>query len=237
MPREASGEISSKPNDVSLKEKQADGAGSSAKGHTTHESNLLNAPNGPDLELQQDNKIQPRPDELPNLAIEIICILVCSIGQFLFAFFIGNVHVNQLVLVNSFDIPGARTPWLVGSFLLANGVSVSICGSLMDLVPPKRFVLAAFAWLTTWNLIGALTVSTSVRWSMFLVVRVMQGLALGALVAGSISILGRLYKPGLRKTRAFSLMACFPPLGFPIGMLQGGALTKHQPWIFGSTGK
>ena len=65
----------------------------------------------------------------------------------------------------------------------------------------------------------------------------MQGLALGPLVSGPMSILGRLYKPGKRKTRAFSLMAIFPPLGMSVGGVQGGALTNHIGWIFGSNGK
>lgn len=193
----------------------------------------------PDIELQSGPKIQPRPSEFPNLAAEIVCILICSIGQFFFAFFLGNVEINQLVLVNTFQIPDSSTPWLIGSYLLANGVSVSVCGSLMDLVPPRPFLIGAFAWMSIWTLIGALTVSTSLhlRWAMFLVVRVMQGLSLGALVSGAMSILGRLYTPGLRKTRVFSLMACFPPIGFALGAIQGGALRNHQGWVFGTTGQ
>lgn len=190
-----------------------------------------------DVEGPKDLTIQQRPSEFRNLAAEIVCILVCSFGQFLFAAFNGQILVNQQVLVTTFGIPDSKTPWLIGSYFLANGVSVSICGSLVDLVPLKPLLLASFAWMTVWNFIGALTFRASYRWIMFHVVRTNQGLALGAMISGSISLLGKLYQPGIRKTRAFSLMACFPPIGFSIGALWGGALTGHYEWVFGSNGE
>ena len=212
--------------------------GLTEKRATVIDSSHPNRPDDSDVEVQSSPRIQPRPSEFPNLLAEVVCILICSIGQFFFAFFLGNVEINQLVLVNDFQISDSKTPWLIGSYLLANGVSVSVCGSLMDLVPPRPFLVGAFAWMSIWTFIGSLTVSASLhlRWAMFLVVRVMQGLSLGALVSGAMSILGRLYTPGLRKTRVFSLMACFPPIGFALGAIQGGALQNHQGWVFGTTG-
>jgi MFS family permease len=49
---------------------------------------------------------------------------------------------------------------------------------------------------------------------LFFVARAMQGLAAGVLVVASISILGRVYKPGRRKTRVFSAMAAGSPFGY-----------------------
>ena len=71
--------------------------------------------------------------------------------------------------------------------------------------------------------------------ALLVLARLMQGLSVGVLVSASMSVLGRVYKPGLRKTRVFSAMAGASPLGFWIGCLQGGALSAHLPWIFGST--
>jgi hypothetical protein len=64
--------------------------------------------------------------------------------------------------------------------------------------------------------------------------RAMQGLSVGVLVSGSMSILGRVYNPGIRKTRVFSTMAAMAPFGFWISALQGGALAGHLPWIYGT---
>ena len=189
-----------------------------------------------DVEKSKQQQIQPRPSIFPNLFAEVVCILVCSAGQLMFSWFMGNAEVDQLILVKDFNISSSHTPWFIGSFLLGNGVSVSISGSLLDLVAPRGFILGAFTWLTLSSILGAATAKTAYRWIFFLLSRTMQGLALGSLISGSISILGRLYHPGLRKTRVFALMAAFPPIGFSVGTMQGAALHAHQEWVFGSTG-
>lgn len=138
---------------------------------------------------------QSRPPELANLAAEIVFVLVCSVGQLLFAVYLGNVEVNQLLLLKVLNIPESLTAWLIGSFLLANGLSVVLSGSLADLIPPKPLMVSAFVWLTIWNVIGVFSISHTRR-ILFFFVRAMQGLAVGVLVSGSISILGRIYQPG-----------------------------------------
>ncbi|KAK3703156.1 hypothetical protein LTR37_014633 [Vermiconidia calcicola] len=176
---------------------------------------------------------QGRPPEFRNFASEIIFVLVCSSGQLLFAWFLGDVNVNQSEFREALGIQNTQLPWLVGAFNIANGLSVLIAGSLTDLLPPKLLIVSAFAFLAVWNTIGAFSI-TPARAVLFFVVRAMQGLAVGMLVSGSLSILGRVYNPGLRKTRVFSCMAAMAPFGFWIGAMQGGALTAHLPWIFGS---
>lgn len=176
---------------------------------------------------------QARPPELPNLTSEIIFILVCSAGQLLFAWFLGDVNVNQSGLREALGIANTQLPWLQGAMNIAMGLSVILAGSITDLAPPKFLIVGAFAWLTVWNTIGSFSL-TPQRAILFFIVRAMQGLAIGVLVSGSMSILGRVYSPGIRKTRVFSCMAAMAPFGFYLGGLQGGALSNHLPWIFGS---
>ena len=191
------------------------------------------------------------PPELRNFASEIVFVLVCSSGQLLFSWFLGDVNVNQSRFKEVLGIKNTQLPWLIGSFNIANGLSVVLSGSLTDLMSPKSLVVGAFAWLTAWNVIGAFSLTPS-RSPLFFVVRAMQGLAVGVLVSGSMSILGRTYSPGLRKTRGtywdleyfysitdlgclvFSCMATMAPFGFWLGAMQGGALSAHLAWIFGS---
>ncbi|KAK5108462.1 hypothetical protein LTR62_008280 [Meristemomyces frigidus] len=173
------------------------------------------------------------PPELGSLTKEIVCVLTCGSGQMLFAFFQGNVNVPQTAYQAALALPSTQLPWLVGSFLVALGLSVIISGTLTDLVPPKAIVVSALAWLTIWNLIGCFTLTPSLS-ILFFFVRAMQGLAVGVLVSGSMSILGRIYSPGRRKTRVFSGMAAMAPFGFWLGALQGGALASHLRWIYGT---
>ena len=173
------------------------------------------------------------PPELPNLSTEIILVMVCSAGLMLFSFLLGDLLVVQQQFRQALGISNSELSWLVGAFNVANGLSVVVSGSLTDLAPPKYLMVGAFAWLSAWNIVGAFTLTPS-RYVLFFVMRAMQGLAIGVLVSGSMSILGRVYKPGLRKNRVFSAMAAMAPFGFSLGAIQGGALKAHLPWIFGS---
>ncbi|KAI1874020.1 uncharacterized protein JN550_002599 [Neoarthrinium moseri] len=174
------------------------------------------------------------PPELPNLLAEVVFVLTCTGGQLVFALLIGHVTVTQAVFAAALGIPPSQIPWLIGSFMLASGLSVIISGSLADLVPPKPLMVGAFLWEAVWNVIAAIAISPRLK-ILFFVARAMQGLAVGVLVSASMSILGRVYSPGIRKTRVFSLMAAGSPLGYWLGCVQAGGLSSHLPWIFGST--
>ncbi|RAK79659.1 MFS general substrate transporter [Aspergillus fijiensis CBS 313.89] len=175
--------------------------------------------------------MQSTPPELSNFANEIVFVLLCSMGLLLFGVFLGDVRVNQLIFPRALHVTEGSTPWLVGSFLLANGVAVIIAGSVADLSDPKPPMTLAFGWLVIWNLVLVFSIRPG-RAVLFFVARAMQGVAVGVLQASSMSLLGRLYAPGVRKNRIFSLMAAMAPIGFLIGCLKGGALAAHLPWIF-----
>lgn len=174
------------------------------------------------------------PPELPNLMAEIVFVLVCTAGQLIFSLTLGHITVNQFVFQKALDIVPSQIPWLLGASTLASGLSVIVFGPLADLAPPKPLMIGAFLWEAAWNAVSALAISPSLK-ILFFVSRAMQGLAVGVLVSASMSILGRVYNPGMRKTRVFSMMAAGAPFGFWIGAMQGGALSSHLPWIFGST--
>lgn len=173
------------------------------------------------------------PPEVCNFTSEIILIIVCSAGLMFFSFLLGDILVDQQEFRVALGIKNTELPWLVGAFNVANGLSVVVSGSLTDLMPPKILMVGAFAWLMVWNIVGAFSLHPS-RYVLFFIMRAMQGLAIGVLVSGSMSILGRVYKPGIRKNRVFSAMSATAPFGFSLGALQGGALRAHLPWIFGT---
>ncbi|PTB68118.1 MFS general substrate transporter [Trichoderma citrinoviride] len=174
------------------------------------------------------------PPELANLLSEVIFVLVCTAGQVIFSLTIGQVAVTQFVFREALGVLPAQTPWLIGSSALASGLSVIVFGPLADLAPPKPLMVGAFLWEAIWNGVTAAAVSPELK-VLFFVARAMQGLAVGVLVSASMSILGRVYNPGIRKTRVFSMMAAGAPFGYWIGCVQGGLLSAHLPWIFGTT--
>ncbi|KAI6081481.1 MFS general substrate transporter [Hypoxylon rubiginosum] len=174
------------------------------------------------------------PPELPNLAAEIVFVLVCTAGQVIFALTYGHANITQTDMRIALGLPPTQTPWLLGTQLLASGLSVIVAGSLADLAPPKPLMVWAFVWSAAWHGVAAGAISPRLK-ALYFVARAMQGLSLGVLVSASMSILGRVYKPGVRKTRVFSIMAAGAPFGFWIGCVHAGALSSRLPWIFGST--
>ncbi|KAK8096350.1 uncharacterized protein PG998_014218 [Apiospora kogelbergensis] len=202
------------------------------------ELGCMQTPAGQGLAQQDGNPqlliAQGVPPELPNLFAEVVFVFTCSGSQLVSALLIGHVAVTQAVFGEALGIPPSEIPWLLGSSMLPCGLSVVISGSLADLTPPKPLMVGAFLWATMWNVIAAFAISPRLK-VLFFCARAMQGLAAGVLVSASMSILGRVYSPGIRKTQVFSLMAAFSPVGYWLGCLQSGALSSRLPWIFGST--
>jgi MFS family permease len=177
---------------------------------------------------------QSVPSEIGSLLAEIVFVITCTAGQVVSSLVVGHITVTQIIFREALGIPPTQAPWLIGSSALASGLSVIISGSLADLNPPKPLMIGGFLWGSMWNAVTAVVITPKLA-IMFFVARAMNGFAVGVLVTSSMSILGRVYKPGIRKTRVFSFMAAGSPLGFWIGCMQGGALCAHLPWIFGST--
>lgn len=176
-------------------------------------------------------KYQGVPPEIGSFTAEVIFVFVCSAGLLLFSFLLGDITVNQEEFKKSLGISNSELPWILGAYTTPLSLSVVISGSLSDLAPPRMIMVGAFAWLLVWNIVGVFSTEKAI---LFYIVRAMQGLAIGVLVSGSMSILGRVYKPGRRKNQVFSAMSATAPFGFWLGGIQGGALKSYLYWIFGS---
>ncbi|KAJ5889006.1 hypothetical protein N7495_009047 [Penicillium taxi] len=190
-----------------------------------------------DLEEEAGSPSQARyqgiPPELGSFTSEVIFVFVCSAGLMMFSFLLGDITVNQEKFKDALGITNSELPWLIGAYTLPLSLSVVISGSLSDLTPPRMIMVGAFVWLTIWNIVGVFSIHSTTA-ILFYIVRAMQGLSIGVLVSGSMSILGRVYKPGLRKNQVFSAMSATAPFGFWLGGIQGGALQAHLYWIFAS---
>ncbi|KAL3482557.1 MFS general substrate transporter [Aspergillus germanicus] len=146
--------------------------------------------NDPEAQLRRPQGVPP---EFRGFTGELIFILLCSMGLFLFGLFLGNVVINQAIFPHKLGVSESNTPWLIGSFLLANGIAVIISGSLADLSNPKMLMILGFVWLVIWDVAGVFSIRPSLPVLFF--------------VAISMSLLGRVYSPGIQKTRVFSVMS------------------------------
>lgn len=117
-------------------------------------------PHGGDIEAQRCRP-QGVPPEFCGFTGEFILILLCSMGLFLFGLFLGNVGINQAVFPHELGVSESKTPWLIGSFLLANGIAVIVSGSLADLSNPKILMIMGFIWLVIWDIVGVFSIRPS----------------------------------------------------------------------------
>lgn len=140
------------------------------------------------------------PPEVSNRFREVVFVLVCSSGLLLFSILQGNVSVNQQTFQTALGIQTSRLPWLNGSYLIALGMSVIIAGSVADLAPPRLIMVAASASLCLCNLVCCFALMPD-KAVLYFVVRAFQGLAVGVVMSVGKSILGSVYKPGIRKTK------------------------------------
>ncbi|KAI5304589.1 hypothetical protein KEM56_006301, partial [Ascosphaera pollenicola] len=179
--------------------------------------------------------VQGRPPMLTSTVAEINFILVCSAGQYFFSHLLGNCAVLQDVITEMFDMPASQRVWPNGAYNLANGLGVPLSGALADIYGARILIVASLGWLTIACVLGAaLGTRSSIA---FMVIRALQGLGVSGMTSSSISYLGRVYKPGKRKTAVFSGMASLAPVGYVVGAIQGGALSKSKTavaWMFGS---
>lgn len=70
-------------------------------------------------------------------------MVICSAGQLLFSFLLGNINVNQQSFKAALGLQQSEIPWLVGAYLVALGLSVILSSSLTDLLPPKYLIVGA----------------------------------------------------------------------------------------------
>ena len=158
---------------------------------------LSRNPAAAEADCTSPQRMQGVPPELGSLISEMAFIGVCSVNLMIYSFLLGDVTVNQAEFQKALDMSNSELPWLVGSYSTANGLALVISGSLMDLAPPKTLMVGSFAWLMIWHVVGVFSITPGTL-VLFFIVRAMQGLAVGVLISGSMSVMGRVYKPGIR---------------------------------------
>ena len=129
------------------------------------------------------------------------------------------------------DSPGQQS-WMPAAYSLTVGTFILIAGRLGDLFGHKKFIVAGFAWYALWSLLAGFSVYSNVVF--FDCCRALQGIGPAFLLPNSIAILGRAYKPGMRKQVMFSLFGATAPSGFVLGAVFSSLLSQRLwwPWTY-----
>lgn len=85
---------------------------------------------------------------------------------------------------------------------------------------------SGLTWFFIWSLIGGF----SQNFIMLITCRALQGIGAAAFLPSAIMLLGKIYRPGVRKNLIFSLYGAFSPIGFFSGIFFGGLSGETLPW-------
>ncbi|MGI5126910.1 MDR family MFS transporter [Pseudonocardia sp. CA-107938] len=124
------------------------------------------------------------------------------------------------------DVGGfTQFPWLFSIYLLAQAVTVPVCGKLADLFGRKPVLLTGIAVF----LLGS--VLCGAAWSMpvLIAARVVQGLGAGAIAPMTVTVVGDLYTTAERaKVQAY--IASVWAVSSVLGPTLGGVLSEYASW-------
>jgi len=116
--------------------------------------------------------------------------------------------------------------WVLSGGALGVAASLLPAGSLADGLGRKRvFVVAATAFAVL-SVVGAVAASAL----MLIVVRVLQGVASGALLAGSLAMIAATFTEARERERATGLWAAMIGAGIAIGPVLGALLSTAVSW-------
>lgn len=163
---------------------------------------------------------------------ELAFVAVLCSAQLMTQAGLGQVVAPLHIIGSSFGItsPGELS-WFPAAYSLMVGTFILIAGRLGDLYGHKRFFVAGFLWFGLWSLLAGFSVYS--QRVFFDVCLAMMGIGPAFMLPNAVAILGRTYKPGLRKQLIFSAFGATSPAGFVLGAVFSSLLAQKLWWPWG----
>ncbi|HEY7483092.1 MAG TPA: MFS transporter [Streptosporangiaceae bacterium] len=116
--------------------------------------------------------------------------------------------------------------WIMSSISLGLAALLLVAGGLADDYGRRRVFVIGAALLAASSLVGAAAPDTLV----FVLARIVQGMASAALLVTSLGIMGHTFPTGHGRLRATGLYGAMMGAGVAVGPLLGGALERPAGW-------
>ncbi|KAJ5700827.1 hypothetical protein N7536_003840 [Penicillium majusculum] len=179
------------------------------------------------LETSQSQLEPPK-----SLFQETIFVSVVCMAQFMtqagLSISIAPVHI----IGDSFGTSNpANLSWFAAAYSLTVGTFILVAGRLGDVFGHRNMFVIGFCWFSVWSLLAGFSV-----WSnqiFFDCCRALQGIGPALLLPNALAILGRTYRPGLRKEMIFSLFGATAPGGFIVGGVFSSIFAQLVWWPWG----
>jgi EmrB/QacA subfamily drug resistance transporter len=162
---------------------------------------------------------------LEKQAEERTILLVAVLSSFLNPFMASSVIIALPAIARDFSLSAILTNWISTSYLIASAVFLLPLGRAADLLGRKKIFMAGIVIFTCMSFLVPFAPGITV----FLLLRVLQGIG-GAMIFGtSVAILTSVYRPE-RRGWALGVTVSAVYAGLTLGPFFGGFLTEKIGW-------
>ena len=151
--------------------------------------------------------------------------IVVTIGAFMEVLDTTIVNVSLPHIAGDLAVSYDQATWALTSYLLANGIVLTISGWLSDVIGRKRYLLLCIAGFT----IASFLCGISTSLGEIIIFRLMQGFCGGGLQPTQQSIMLDVFPPAQR-SKAFAITAIATVVAPVLGPTLGGYITDVISW-------
>jgi EmrB/QacA subfamily drug resistance transporter len=157
----------------------------------------------------------------PRTALAVLCA-----ASFLAVVDTTIVSIALPTIRNAMGLTASGSQWVLNSYALVFGGLLLLFGRLGDRMGRRRLFVAGLVVFAG----GSVLAGASVQPWMLFAGRVVQGLAAGAFVPNSLSLLTATFAESRSRSRAIAAYGAMAGLGFVAGMVGGGVITEVWGW-------
>ena len=151
--------------------------------------------------------------------------VIVTLGAFMEVLDTTIVNVSLPHIAGSLSVSNDESTWSLTTYLVANGIVLTISGALSRRIGRKKYFLTCIAGFT----VASLACGISNNFSELLLFRGLQGLFGGGLQPTQQAIILDVFPPEKRQ-QAFSLTAVATIIAPVLGPVLGGYLTDQYSW-------
>lgn len=164
-----------------------------------------------------------RPRCFPNLLSECLFVVTTAFAIGMNGMLNGALITMTVAIQEDLNMNSSEVTWLIAGMGLTSGAALLFFGRVADLFGRRPLLIYSMAAFTICMLITGFS-KNALMAEVFLA---LSGIACASVVPPAIGKLGAIYeKPSRRKNRAFACFSAGNPVGFVLGAIASGLLTK-----------
>ncbi len=157
--------------------------------------------------------------------LKFSALITSTASSFLTPYMVSSINVALPSIQEDLQIDAVLLSWIATAYLLSAAVSLVPAGRLGDIYGRKK----VFLWGTILFTVSSLLCGLAVSISMFIILRIFQGIGSAMLFGTRMAILTSVFPPGERGfVLGINVAAVYT--GLSCGPFFGGLLTHHFTW-------